>query len=259
MPKKTLRFSALILFGIYVLYSFVLYPLQTRVGNDAVLNDTFLIYILEFLSPLTECLGLAAAIGFLAYSVYRYGTRNSAPLLCLSAGAILFKSAAYFISYSILKGSLQFGRDGKNTIISLLLTNLVEAVVLAVVVLLAHFETKRAKERLRTRELACKRLGKEPVPESKKILDFKSPFFRAVLFGSLPYVAFRIFLFVSSLLAPFYLIDFYWVIIFFFTSVLVPAVSCFFLSLLCIKLAEREYLRLENEEKEENTEEQVEA
>lgn len=257
MPKKTLRFSALILFGIYVLYSFVLYPLQTRVGNDAVLNDTFLIYILEFLSPLTECLGLAAAIGFLAYSVYRYGTRSSAPLLYLSAGAILFKSAAYFISYSILKGSLQFGREGKNTIISLLLTNLVEAVVLAVVVLLAHFETKRAKERLRTRELACKRLGKEPVLESKKILDFKSPLFRAVCFGSIPYVAFRLFLFIYPLFTP---NIYYWIIIVsFFTAFLIPAVSCFFLSLLCIKLAEREYLCLENEEKEENTEEQVEA
>ena len=251
MPKKTLHFPALVLFGIYAIYGFVLYPITEKVASDVVLSDTFLIYILEFLLPLTEWLGLAAAIGFVAYSIFQHGTRRSVPLFVLTAGAILFKSIAYFISYSVQRGSLQFGYHGRNTIASLLLANLVEALVLALMALVIHYESKRFKETERVKSQACKRLGQELPAESKRFFNFKKPLFHAALWGTVPYTAFRLFLFISSILPTYDFLDFYWIVIMLFTSVVIPAVSCFFCSLLCIKLTVWYVTRMEERQADE--------
>ena len=250
MPKKTLHLPALMLFGIYAIYSFVLYPLNEKITYDVVLSDTALTYVLGYFLPLFEGLGLAAAFGFLTYSIYRYGTKNTIPFFVLNAFALLFKSATNFLSFSAGRGSLQFNTAGARFWRSLLVTNLFEAALIALTALLAHFGIRYLNEKNRKKQAACLRLKREFTPEGetypfKRFFNRKNPLLCAILGGALAYTAFRLFLYVSTMIMTYRSLTFYWIIIMLFTSVLLPAVSCYFLSILCLKLSERDRVRLE--------------
>ena len=250
MPKKTLHFPALMLFGIYALYSFVLYPLNEKITYDVVLSETALTYVLGYFLPLFEGLGLAASFGFLTYSIYRYGIRRTTPFFILNGIALLFKSATNFISFSAVSGSLQFNSAGFRFLESLLLTNLMECVLIALTAALAHFGIRHLEEKNRKKKSACLRLKKDFAPEGetypfKRPFNRKNPLLCAIMGGCLTYIAFRFFVYLATMISYHSSLEFYWIIIMLFTSVLLPAVSCYFLSLFCIKLSDRDRVRLE--------------
>ena len=250
MPKKTLHFPALMLFGIYALYSFVLYPLNEKITYDVVLSETALTYVLGYFLPLFEGLGLAASFGFLTYSIYRYGIRRTTPFFILNGIALLFKSATNFISFSAVSGSLQFNSAGFRFLESLLLTNLMECVLIALTAALAHFGIRHLEEKNRKKKSACLRLKKDFAPEGetypfKRPFNRKNPLLCAIMGGCLIYIAFRFFVYLATMISYHSSLEFYWIIIMLFTSVLLPAVSCYFLSLFCIKLSDRDRVRLE--------------
>lgn len=260
MTKKHLRLPALILLGIYAIAELVLFPLAQKSGSDIVWLETFWIYILQFLDPLMDWIGLAVIFGFVVHGVYRYGIRGSIPLYITIACVMLARVIMTVISVSAFQlGSLSFTYKGYITYFPQILSQLFEYIFIPLVIVLAHFGIKRLRDINRAKANHCKRLKKDFTPEGEtipftKLFKAKNPLLVALLLGAASYAFSRTLLFIIttvSLGTEGYLIP-----ILYATSVLVPAVACYFVSRFCIKIAEWNHLRIEKLEFEEDEDEE---
>ena len=80
MELKNLRLPALVVFGIYAIYSCALAPLYQFLSVDIILSDTIWWDIVDFLFNLFEVLGIAACFGFLIHGIYHYTAKECRPL-----------------------------------------------------------------------------------------------------------------------------------------------------------------------------------
>lgn len=266
MPKKTLQFPALVLFGIFAIYGFMLYPLLVKVSNDMVLSGTPLYEIVNILYHLIQWLGVGAAFGFVIHSIYRFSTKKSISLFVLIGGAFLFKYVAYVISYSIMNGSLNVTSRAMDLYRSLLFTYLGDCLFVALAALLTHIWTTRLRQENRAKEASCKRLGLsfEPVASTlpfslKRPFSRRNPLLRAAFWGTLAYAVLQALSFLVGeilygLSKSYYFADFFLSLYDFFTRILIPTALCYLITLICIKSAEWNRVRLETQQTEEETE-----
>lgn len=172
MQKRDLRIPALVLFGIYAIYSCVLIPLYQFIASDITLYLTLWWDVVDFFLNLFEVLGIAAAFGFLIYGVYRHSVKNCRPLFFLTGGALLFKYLASFIAISIAGGSIDLTYDFASYLVSFLM----EAAELAFAVLLAHLLTSTLAAEEKKRKKAARLLGKEI--SAQELIPFRRPLSR---------------------------------------------------------------------------------
>ena len=80
MSKKSLRLPALLIFGIYTLYSCVLMPLENYIFADILLFQTIWGDVIDVLAHWFEIAGIAAILGTVIYARYRYPLRELPPM-----------------------------------------------------------------------------------------------------------------------------------------------------------------------------------
>ena len=173
MDKKSLRFPALVLFGIYAVYGAVLIPFYQIISADLVLMDTLWWDLVDFACQLFEILGIGAAIGFLVQGIYRHTYKKCVPLYLLLGGALLFKYVASIVAVSVVMGYLDLTAD----FISLLVSFLIEAAELVLTAWLGHKLITTLCEKNRIRQNAARALDQAFISEGE-FLPFRRLFSR---------------------------------------------------------------------------------
>lgn len=173
MPKKSLRLPALLIFGIYTLYSCVLMPLENYIFADILLFQTVWGDIIDVLCHLFEVLGIAAILGAVIYARYCYPLHKIRPILILCGGALLYKYAASVIAVGISGGMFYFPED----LYSILLSLLIEMALIAFTLLLCHRLLTDANNREMELSKASATVGKEFTPTGD-LVSFGRPFSR---------------------------------------------------------------------------------
>ena len=245
MPKSALRLPALLLFGIYAIYSCILAPLNKVLISDAVLFETVLWDLCDVFFNLFEVLGIAVAFGLLIYSIFRYGTKKSIPLYILVGGALLFKYVASIIALSIVQGSLDLTANYSSHVLSFF----IELAVLAFVVILAHHLVLALQEKNDTLKKAAQTLGQpftpegETIPFNKKLFSRKNPLLRSAFWGMIAVGVIRLLAFVidevsyhSFFGTAYSAADVLVSLLYCVTHVLLPVFLGYLLALGCIKL-----------------------
>ena len=246
MPRKALRLPAIFLFGLMVLYSCVIMPLYQYISFDAVLSNSVLLDLIDFLANLLEPLLIATVFGFLIHGVYEYGLGHCRPLLILTGVALLLKYILGVFTVGWMGGSFYFPDD----LWSLLVSLLIECAEIALVAFLAHKLISPAKEENRILKNASETLGKEYQPKTvffpiKRPLSRKNPLLRTAFWGmiavlgllTLTYAIDEILFSVSG--AFFTFADLPIVLLYWFLMVLVPSITGYFVALGCILLAHK--------------------
>ena len=241
MNKKNLIFPAIVVYAIYALYGCVLAPLYQYLISDIVLSDTLWLDLVDLLYQYAEILGSAALLGFLCFSIYRYGFRGARPMLILMGGALAFKYLSTVVAVSVVFGSIDL--TGELTVY--LFAFLLELAIAAFAVFLTHHDVRPAVMRYQEKEKAAHTLGKKLEENDgcypfKRLLDFKNPLQRTVFFSLLTVVAWRL---IAAIMNEFAygvalkagdlpVILLYWALL-----ILLPGFLGYLLSLLCIRIS----------------------
>lgn len=246
MEQKALRLPALVLFGIYAVYSIALVPLYQILSADLVLSDTLLWDAVDLALSLFEVLGIGAAIGFLVQGVYRYTFKGCLKLYYLIAGALLFKYVTSIVSVSIVMGTLDLTAD----FLSMLVSLLIEAGELALVVFLSHKLVTALCVQNEIRAAGAKVLGAEFIPEGefypfRTVFSRQNRLQRTVFWGIVAVLGMRTLSYLIDEIA--YTVRFvgftakdlpitlvYWLIL-----IVIPCLLAYLLALGCIKLSEK--------------------
>ena len=246
MERNALRLPALILFGIYAVYSLALIPVYQIIASDLILSDTLWWDLVDFASKLFEVLGIGAAVGFLVHGIYRYTFKGCLPLYYLIAGALLFKYVTSIISISVVMGYLDLTSDFSSYLIAFL----IEAAEIALVTLIGHKLITVLRRQNATREKAALALGEDFTPQGE-FYPFRRPFSRVnalqrtAFWGMVIVLAFRLIAdLISDITFGFMYYGFsakdipvtllYWVIL-----IVIPCFLAYLLALGCIILSER--------------------
>ena len=172
MPKTFLRLPAILIFGIYTLYSCVLMPLENYIFSDIILFQTLWGDVIDVLAHLFEVLGLAAILGAVIFARYRFPLRKLRPLLILCGGALLYKYVASVFAVGLLvNGIFRFPDDLYGILVSLL----IEVAIVAFTLLLCHRLLEGTRKAENALSKAAAKLGKEHTPADDP-LSFKRPF-----------------------------------------------------------------------------------
>ncbi|MBQ9098891.1 MAG: hypothetical protein IJY50_05625 [Clostridia bacterium] len=193
MQKKDLKIPALLMFGIYILYSCALVPLYQLLSADIVLMNTIWWDVVDFLMNLFEVLGIATVIACLLYALYHYSLKACLPMYLLIGGVLLFKYIASLIAISIVGGSLDLTSDFSSFFISFAL----EIIELVFVALLGNYWIASLKRENEALEKANAALGKEFTPHNdffpfQKPLSRTNPLQRTAFWGFVLITVFRL-------------------------------------------------------------------
>ena len=246
MERNKLRLPALVLFGIYAVYSLALIPVYQIIASDLVLSDTLWWDLVDFGTRLFEVLGIGAAVGFLVHGIYRYTVKGCLHLYYLIAGALLFKYAASIISISVVMGYLDLTSDFSTYIIAYL----IEAAEIALISLIGHKLITVLCRQNAIREKAALALGEDFAPEGE-FYPFRRPFSRTnalqrtAFWGMVIVLGFRLiadlinditfgFMYYGFSVKDIPVTILYWIIL-----IVIPCFLAYLLSLGCIILAER--------------------
>ena len=246
MKRNALRLPALVLFGIYAIYSMALIPLYQFLSADFVLSDTIFWDIVDFFLNLFEVLGIAAAIGFVLHSIYRYGAKKCYPIYILTGGALLFKYVASIIAISIVGGSLDLTADFSSYLISILM----ELAELGFMVFLGHRLITGLAEKNRTLKNAADALGKPYTPAGQcfplqGLFHRINPMQRSAFWGMICVAALRLISFIVGEIAfsfvgyGFAAKDIPIILLYAILFVFLPAFLGYLLSLGCMQWSER--------------------
>ena len=193
MEKRSLALPALWLFGIYALYGCVLAPVTHYILADIVLQNTVWFDILDLLSSHAEIYGAAVMYGILAGAVYRYGVKNCVSLYLLSGGALLFKYVCAAGAICVVDRAI----DLTGSLAEYLIAFLLECLLAALVVFLAHRLISPALARYRARREAAAVLGRD-LGEGDGCLPFdgffrwRNPLQRTLFWGMIALAAMRL-------------------------------------------------------------------
>lgn len=246
MPRSTLRFPALFLFGIYAVYGCLLTPVMEYVVADTVLQNTVLYDVLDLLYNLFEALGVAAAFGFIIHGVYRFGAKSLTKLYLLTSGALLFKYLSSLIAVSIVRGSLDLTDDYTSIILSFL----IEVAECVLVIVLANRWVGSLLAENKKVIAAAQKLGKEPVALFEsfpfcRLFSRTNALQRTAFWGILAMTVLRLCSFIIGDLAysiffsiSYSLVDVLVLLAYAIILVLIPSFLGYLLTLGCMRLAE---------------------
>ena len=246
MELKNLRLPALVVFGIYAIYSCALAPLYQFLSVDIILSDTIWWDIVDFLFNLFEVLGIAACFGFLIHGIYHYTAKKCRPLYILLGGALLFKYAASIIAISIVGGSLDLTADFTSYIVSFV----IEIAELILVIFLSHRWITVLQDANQRMQAASSTLGQDFAPRGeffplRKLFCRANPLQQTAFWGMIVVTALRLISYVIGEIA-FSLIGYGFsakdipiVALYAMLLVFIPGFLGYLLSLGCMQLAER--------------------
>ena len=243
MKKNALRLPVILIFSILALYSCVLIPLYQFLITDVVWMNSILLDIVDLLCQHVETIGSIALLTLALFSVYRYRLQGAKPALLMTGSALLFKYLAAVIAVSIQSGSI----DLTGGLTSFLVAFLIELVIVALVVFLAHrfvtphqvdYEAKKAAS-----ESLNRPFDQKPLYPFSKRFSLKNPLQRILFIGILNVVVWRLAAAVISEFAYGVMLQpgdvpvilFYW-----FALILLPAFYSYFLALLFFKLCQKQ-------------------
>ncbi|MBQ8356255.1 MAG: hypothetical protein IJX39_00440 [Clostridia bacterium] len=246
MKRTDLRLPALVIFGIYAVYSCALIPLYQYLSADLVLSDTLWWDIVDFFLNLFEVLGVAASFGFLIHSIYHYGAKKCRGLYILIGGALIFKYVASIIAISIVGGSLDLTADFSSYVVSLLM----EVTELTLVILLAHKWISAHIAQNRALKNAAETLGQEFIPRGetlpfRKLFSRTNPLQRPAFWGMIAVTVLRLISFVIGEIAytlvgyGFSAADIPVILLYWLLLIFIPSFLGYLLALGCILLAEK--------------------
>jgi hypothetical protein len=173
MSKKSLRLPALLIFGIYTLYSCVLMPLENYIFADILLFQTIWGDVIDVLAHWFEIAGIAAILGTVIYACYRYPLRELPPILILCGGALLYKYVAAVVAVGLSGGLFYFPED----LYSILVSLLIEVALVAFTLLLCHRLLTDACQKDVALSKASAKLGQEYTPTGE-LVPFARPISR---------------------------------------------------------------------------------
>ena len=245
MELRKLRLPALVVFGIYAIYSCALAPLYRFLSTDIILSDTVWWDVVDFLFNLFEVLGVAACFGFLIHGIYRYGTKKCRPLYILIGGALLFKYIASIIAISIVGGSLDLTADFTSYIVSFV----IEVAELLLVILLSQRRITVLQNENQRMKAAAATLEQDFTPRGeffplRKLFCRNNPLQMTALFGMVAVTALRLISYVIGEIAfslvgyGFSAKDIPIVALYALLLVFIPGFIGYLLSLGCMRLAE---------------------
>lgn len=248
MELKKLRLPALVIFGIYAIYSCVLAPLYQFLSTDIILSDTIWWDIVDFFFNLFEVLGIAACFGFLIHGIYHYTAKKCRPLYILIGGALLFKYAASIIAISIVGGSLDLTMDFTSYIVSFM----IEIAELVLVIFLSHRWITMLQSENQRMTAAAATLGQEFTPRGeffpfRKLFCRNNPLQSTALWGMIAVTAFRLVSYLIGEIAfslvgyGFSAKDIPIVALYALLLVFIPGFLGYLLSLGCMQLTERHF------------------
>ncbi len=268
MSKRDLRLPALLIFGIYALYSCAIMPLNNYIFSDWVLQTSLWADAIDVVAHLVETLGFAAIVGFTVHTVYRYGKAGYRPMLILFACALLFKYVAAVYLVGLAGGMFYFPED----LYAILISLGIEIAQLVFALLLGHRLIGGAKEqnsRIERAKRHAKSKHTEDAAEPVALYPFtrpfsrKNPLQRTVFWSTIAALGLQTVTYVIeeisySMMGAFFspadlpIVLLYWAIL-----ILIPCVGGYFLAQGCIMLRERLLARRSptEEDNEEETEE----
>ena len=202
MPKTFLRLPAILIFGIYTLYSGVLMPLSNYIFSDALLLKTVLGDLIDILSHWFEILGIAAILGTVIYARYRYPLHQLHPVLILCGGALLYKYVVAVVAVGLMGGMFYFPED----LYAILISLLIESAQIAFTLLLSHRLLTAFRDREAALSKASVTLGQEYTPADEPIsfkrpLSRQNPLLRSAFWGMIVVLILNSFSFVMDEIA----------------------------------------------------------
>lgn len=246
MERKSLCLPAVVLFGIYAIYSLALIPIYQTISADLVLSNTIWWDVIDGMCRLFETLGIGAAIGFIVHGIYRYTFQKCLPLYTLIGGALLFKYVASIAACAFVMGYLDLTYDFSGYLVSLL----IEIVELTLTALIGHMLITKLCKRNEIRANGARVLGEDFIPEGE-FYPFHRPFSRknalqrTAFWSMIIVLAFR---WISELISDiafgymyygFSVADIPVTLFYWFILIIIPCFFAYLLSLGCIILSER--------------------
>ena len=248
MPKSTLRFPAIFLFGIYAVYGCLLTPLMEYVITDTVLQNTILYDFLDLLYNLLEALGIASAFSFLIHGVYSFGAKALTKLYLLTGGTLLFKYVSSLIAVSIMRGSLDLTDDYTSIIVAFF----IEIAECALVVFLAHRWVGGLLAESKRVAAAAQKLGTHPnatlaVFPFHHLFNRSNALQRTAFWGILTMTVLRLLSFIIGDISysiffsiSYTFIDVLVLLVYAIILILIPSFLGYLLTLGCMRLAEHQ-------------------
>lgn len=244
---RALRFPALIVFGIYALYSCVLVPLLQIIYANTVYRATIWYDIVDLLFNYFEIFGMATIFGFLIYAVAHRGVKACRSYYLLFGGALLFKYAAAIVAAWIVGGSIDLTYDYSGYLVALLL----EVTECVFAVLLTHALTTRYQDAATAQKRAARTLGvdakaTDPYLPFHAWLSRINPVQRAAFWSMMLVLGIRWITYIVSDIAYMLMGAIYtWAdlpisILYWIVLIVIPCALGYLLSLLCMRLAHRD-------------------
>ena len=246
MPKSLLKRTAILVFSIYALYSFVLVSLYHYLAADIVLMDTLWLDAADLLMQWVEVFGISVIFALLISAVYHYGVKPCRNLYLLLFGALAFKYIAAIVSLSVVYGSLDLTYDYSSYLISLL----IEVGLAALMVALCHKHATAHFSRNRATLNAAKTLGVDtdteaPLLPFQMLFDRKNLIQRAVMIGMGIFAALRLAAFIISDIAfsmagvTFTAADIPVMLVYWVLQIFLPCFLGYLLIIFCVRVFER--------------------